>query len=242
MRNIKLVLEYDGSKYYGWQWQPRGRTIQGELQRSLQKLLQESTKVIAAGRTDSGVHALGQVVNFKTENTLDVPSIRLGINSYLPGDVRVLSAVQVHDTFHARFDARSRVYRYVISKRPRAVGRQYAWYCKYLLEVAEMKRASSHLLGSHRFTAFSRVIEEEPHYLCEVYSLCWKETNDEIEMEICANRFLHHMVRLIVGTMVEVGRGKLTPGRVQEILASGSRKDAGSAVPPQGLFLVSVNY
>jgi tRNA pseudouridine38-40 synthase len=242
MRNIKLTLEYDGTDFCGLQWQPKGRTIQGSLQSSLKKLLQESPTVIAAGRTDAGVHALGQVVNFKTENNLDLNSIRLGLNSFLPKDITIIEAEEVDEKFHARHDAVKRTYRYVISTRPRAVGRQYCWHCKYGLDLDKIRKATEYLIGAHVFTAFSKTIEGEIHYLCKVESAVWKATDDEIIFEICANRFLHNMVRIIVGTMVDVGRGKLTPVEIKNILESRDRDRAGSTAPPQGLFLVKVYY
>lgn len=242
MRNIKLTLEYDGTDFCGWQWQPKGRTVQGTLQSSLKKLLQESPTVIAAGRTDAGVHALGQVVNFKTKSILDLNSIRLGLNSFLPRDVTILEAEEEDEKFNARFDAVKRMYRYVITKRPRAVGRQYSWYCKFNLDLDKIKNASEFLIGEHVFSAFSRADDEETHYLCNVESVQWQETKDEIILEICANRFLHNMVRIIIGTMVEVGRGRLAPEEIKEILKTRDRNRIGFTVPPQGLFLIKVYY
>lgn len=242
MRNIKLVIEYDGTDFLGWQWQPEGRTVQRELQSALKQLLQDTPKVYAAGRTDSGVHALGQVVNFKTGQRLDLHAIQAGLNSYLPSDVRVLSAVKVDERFHARFSAVGRVYRYVISKRQRAVARQYSWFCKYELDVSLMKEASQFLLGTHNFQAFSKRNEEESHYLSRVERLHWEDAGDELVMEIEANRFLHNMVRIIVGNMVDVGRGRLSPVKLREILENGERMHAAVKTPPHGLSLVKVNY
>lgn len=242
MRNVKLTLEYDGTDFCGWQWQPKGRTVQGTLLSSLKKLLQESPTVIASGRTDAGVHALGQVVNFKTENNLSLSSIRLGLNSFLPSDISILEAEEVDEEFDARRDAVKRKYQYVISRRRRAVGRQYSWHCKYELDLNEIKKATEYLIGEHAFTAFAKVNEEEPHYLCNVENALWKETENKIVFEICANRFLHNMVRIIVGTMVEVGRGKLAPVQIKNILQSRDRDRAGFTAPPQGLFLVKVYY
>lgn len=241
-RNIKLILEYDGANFSGWQWQPKDRTVQATLQHAVSKLLQEMPKIYAAGRTDSGVHALGQVANFKTASDLDLIAIRLGLNSYLPPDAVVLKAEEVDDAFHARYSAVKRVYRYVISKRFRAITRNYSWFCKYALDVELMRAASGHLIGEHVFTAFCRESEEEPHYLSKVESLEWTETEDAVMLQICANRFLHSMVRIIVGTMVDVGRGRLKPDEVKNILDSRDRNRAGFSVPPQGLFLERVYY
>ncbi|MFQ5676508.1 MAG: tRNA pseudouridine(38-40) synthase TruA [bacterium] len=242
MRNIKLVLEYDGTDFCGWQVQPDKRTVQGVLQDATRDLFQESVKIIGAGRTDAGVHALAQVANFETSSVLTLNAINQGLNTYLPSDVRVVKAEEVADKFHSRFDAVRRTYRYVISKRPRAIERQYGWFCKYKLKVTRLKEASEFLLGSHVFEAFSKISEDENHYLCDVESASWRETEENLIFAITANRFLHKMVRIIVGTLVDVGRGKLSPADVREILDSGDRKRAGFAAPPQGLFLVSVDY
>jgi tRNA pseudouridine38-40 synthase len=242
MRNIKLIIEYDGSDFLGWQQQIEGRTIQGELVKALFTLSHESPTIYAAGRTDSGVHALGQVANFKLNNLLTVESIKKGLNFYLPRDIQVIAAEEVDDNFHARFSATSREYRYCIVRRVKAIGRNYCWFCKYKLDLEKIKQASEYLLGEHVFSAFSKQSEEETHYLSNVKYIDWRDENEKIIMEICANRFLHNMVRIIVGTMVQVGRGKLQPEDVQKILKNGRREDAGFTVPPNGLFLSKINY
>jgi len=242
MRNIKLVIEYDGTDFIGWQQQLEGRTIQGELIAALQNLLQESPVIYGAGRTDAGVHALEQVANFKTESALAGSSIKNGLNFYLPRDIHVIAAEDVDHDFHARFSAKSREYRYCIARRMKAIGRQYAWFCKYNLDLGKIKQASEYLVGEHMFSAFSKQNEEEKHYLSDVKQIEWRENGEEIIMQICANRFLHNMVRIIVGTMVQVGRGKLQPTDIRNILKSGKREDAGFTVPPYGLFLCKINY
>lgn len=242
MRNIKLLLEYDGTDFCGWQWQPKGRSVQRTLQDALKQLLQEEVSVVAAGRTDAGVHALGQVVNFKTDSSLDLDSIRLGVNNYLPNEVVVIEAAEVAADFHARFDAVKREYRYVISKRQRAIARQFSWYCRYDLNLERIRAASRAIIGEHAFTAFCKAREDEAHYLCRVEAIEWQETEDEVILEICANRFLHHMVRILVGTFVEVGRGKMQPDKVKQILDFEDRDQAGPAAPSQGLFLVKIYY
>lgn len=242
MRNIKLTLEYDGTDFSGWQWQPRLRTVQGTLQQALAEILETSPTVLAAGRTDAGVHALGQVVNFKTESTLGAETFKNALNDHLPRDVVVLESTEVAESFHARYDAVRRTYRYVISRRHRAVGRQYAWYCKFPLDVGRMREAAAPLMGEHVFAAFSKASEDEPHFRCCVEDIRWEETEDEVVFTISANRFLHNMVRILVGTLVEVGRGRLRPEEVEEILASEDRSRAGFTVPAHGLFLQQVDY
>jgi len=242
MKNIKIVLEYDGTDFCGWQLQPKDRTVQGVLQSSLKQLLQESPTVHASGRTDAGVHALGQVANFKTKTKLPLDSIQNGVNSYLPTDVRVLSVEEAGEEFHSRYDAVKRTYRYVIARKTLAVGRQYSWFCKYKLDLGKIRSASEFLIGKHSFEAFAKLNEEEKHYLCNVESVRWQESEEDFSFTISANRFLHHMIRIIVGTMIDVGRGKLLPGDIKDMLASGDRKRAGSVVSAHGLFLVRVDY
>ncbi len=242
MRNIKLVIEYDGTDYIGWQQQLEDRTVQGELIKALQNLSQESPTIYGAGRTDSGVHALAQVANFNTGSSLSEDQIKNGLNYYLPLDIQVISAEEVDDKFHARFSAKSREYRYHIAQRMKAIGRNYSWFCKYKLDLDKIKQASEYLVGQHVFSAFSKYSEEEKHYLSDVKYIEWHDEDYEIVMEICANRFLHNMVRIIVGAMVEVGRGKLQPIDIQKILTSGKRGNVGSTVPPHGLFLCKINY
>lgn len=242
MRNIKLLIEYDGTEFEGWQWQPKGRTVEAVLRRSLNQLLQEQSKVLAAGRTDSGVHALGQVANFKTGSELKLRQMRDGLNYYLPHDVRILEVDEVADEFHARYSAKSRLYRYVISRHQQAIGRQYVWFYKHDTDLSSMNQAAGFLLGQHSFRAFSRTNPDEVHYLCHVEDAGWRESEDRIIFEIKANRFLHNMVRIIVGTLLEIGRGKSTPEIVLKMLQDGDKTLAGSAVPSKGLFLVKVDY
>ena len=159
-----MVLEYDGTDFCGWQLQPKDRTVQGVLQSSLKQLLRESRTVHASGRTDAGVHALGQVANFKTKTKLTLDSIQNGVNSYLPADVRVLSVEEAGEEFHSRYDAVKRTYRYVIARKRLAVGRQYSWFCKYKLDLSKIRSASEFLIGKHSFAAFAKLNEEEKHY------------------------------------------------------------------------------
>ncbi|TDI82349.1 MAG: tRNA pseudouridine(38-40) synthase TruA [Caldithrix sp.] len=242
MRNIKIILEYDGTDFCGWQLQPKERTVQGVLESSLKQLLQELPVIHASGRTDAGVHALAQVANFKTESELTVVSIQNGVNSYLPADVRVLCVEEADEAFHSRYDAVKRTYRYIVGKKAKAVGRHYSWFCNYKLDIRKLRQASECLIGEHSFEAFAKLNQKEKHYLCNVESVRWEESEENLSFIISANRYLHHMVRILLGTMIDVGRGKLLPGDVQDILASMDRRRAGSAAPAHGLFLVRVDY
>jgi len=242
MRNVKLLIEYDGTDFLGWQWQPKGRTVEGVLKSSLQSLLQTQPKLYGSGRTDSGVHALAQAANFKTTSDLSNEQLRDGLNYYLPSDIRILSAEDVADDFHARHSAKGRLYRYVISKYQRAIGRQYAWYYKPKLDVDSMNHAAELLLGRHSFKAFARENPNEQHYLCDIEQAGWRTKSDQLMFEIKANRFLHNMVRIIVGTLLEIGRGKTSPDVVSKMLNNEDKASAGMVVPPHGLFLVRVEF
>jgi tRNA pseudouridine38-40 synthase len=242
MRTIKLTLEYDGTNFYGWQYQPNLRTVQGEIERGLKSLLQETVTVIGSGRTDAGVHASGQVAHFRTHSLLPLESIRLGLNALTHDDLVVLGAEEVSADFHARYSATRRWYRYKISLRQRAIGRHYAWFCKYPLDLTAIREASQLLIGEHDFEAFCQAGAETPHFLSRVEEISWTEQDDTIVFDIVANRFLHNMVRIIVGTMVMVGRGKLTPADVADILEKRDRKLAGFTVPAHGLCLMKVYY
>lgn len=242
MRKIKLTLEYDGTNFYGWQFQPNLRTVQGELEQALASLLQEQVNVIGSGRTDAGVHARGQVAHVQTRSLLPTESIRLGLNTLTHDDLVVLQVEDVDPDFHARYSATRRWYRYTISLRRRALGRHYSWYCKYALNLDAMRQASSHLIGEHDFESFCQAGAETPHFLSRVERIEWTQEDDVLNFDIVANRFLHNMVRIIVGTMVQVGRGKLTPADVAEILVRRDRTAAGFTVPAQGLCLMQVAY
>ncbi len=242
MLNLKLTLEYDGSKFYGWQYQPRLRTVQGEVERALEVLLREKVHVNVAGRTDAGVHALGQICNFKTHVAVDPNTIPRSLNGILSHDVVVKRVEPVPLEFHARYDALSRQYCYVISRYPVAVGRGYAFFSKFPLDLELVKQASQHLLGEHNFRAFCSGATEDPHYLSFVEELAWEDHGDKIVMRIRANRFLRSMVRVIVGSLLQVGRGKMPPEDIAKILAQQNRVDAGATAKPHGLFLEKVFY
>lgn len=241
-RNIKLTLEYDGTKFCGWQKQVNDRTVQEEVERSLSMLTGETVKVNAAGRTDSGVHAYGQVVNIKTQSELPLSTFVRGGNTRLPFDVRIINAELVDADFHARYSATRRHYCYYISNRQRALGRCYSWYYWNDLDLESMRKATEFILGPRNFKSFCQKNALVNHYVCHVYKARWIEHDDYIRFEICANRFLHNMVRTLVGTMVQVGSGKQPPERMREILAAQDRSCAGDTAPALGLFLVKVDY
>lgn len=242
MRNIKLILEYDGTNFVGWQSQTNGRNIQDEIIKVLGQVLQEPITLIGAGRTDSGVHARGQVANFKTSSMLGVSSILNALNGTLPEDIYVHSAEQVDDKFHARFDAKERTYRYYIALKPTSIGRQYQWYVKYDLDLNTMNRVAQQILGEHDFESFAKAEALVPHHRCTIFKSEWTKTSGMMIYEVRANRFLHGMVRALVGTMVDIGRGYIPLTQFQDIVAAKDRRKAGMAVPSSGLFLEEIKY
>jgi len=242
LRNIKLTIEYDGTDFCGWQIQASDRTVQEEIERSMSMLIDSPVRITGAGRTDSGVHALAQAANFKTDSELPLDVFVRGGNSRLPHDVRIVSAEEVADDFSARYSAKSRLYRYVITKRQKAVGRRYCWYYWNPLNIEKMNAACTAILGTQDFQSFCQAKAEVDHYLCDVHYAFWRETKDELVFEIRANRFLHNMVRILVGTMVEIGDARLQSSTMVEILAARNRAAAGATAPAPGLFLVEIEY
>jgi tRNA pseudouridine38-40 synthase len=276
MRNVRLTLSYDGSEFVGWQIQPNGRSVQQVLEAAIHGLTGESVRVLAAGRTDSGVHALGQVANFRTASAIPPDQIRRGLQSFLPDDVVIRAAADVPPEFHATYSARSKRYRYVILNSPIAqpMLRRYVWRTHRPLDIVRMQAAAGDLLGTHDFRCFEsqwpnkatsvRTVLEAHLGHCPVWPV-WGDaammdamtdpmadetppggSNDSagpfLWFDIAADGFLYNMVRAIVGTLVEIGRGRWEPDRLRQIIAAGERSQAGATAPPQGLYLVRVDY
>ena len=242
MRTIKLVLEYDGTDFSGWQFQTNGRSVQGVLEQALNTLLQEPTRVIGAGRTDAGVHARGQVCHFTTGNAMEARAMFGGMNALLPNDVVVRAVEDVEADFHARFRARERTYRYHITQVPAAIERHTRWYVGHPLDVEAMQRCAESLCGEHDFQSFCKSDTSVKNFRCTVTGAAWRKSGNDVVFEISANRFLYGMVRALVGTMVDVGRGHKSENDFSEILSSKDRARASSAAPPGGLVLESVTY
>jgi tRNA pseudouridine38-40 synthase len=245
MRTIKLTMEYDGTRYRGWQVQAIGATIQGTLEEKLNLLTGEKIHVAASGRTDAGVHALEQVAHFSTQCPLAVRSIRKALNSLLPHDILIKKVVEVGEDFHARKQARSKIYEYrILNRNLRSVfHRGYAWHVPQALDLEEMKKAAEYLVGEHDFSAFRSVGTPTRTAVRRVVRAEWKKgRNGMIRFEIEANGFLKQMVRAIVGTLVEVGKGKINSQGFQKALLSRERKEAGPTAPAHGLFLKKVKY
>lgn len=243
-KNFKLVIEYDGTAYCGWQRQPGRPTIQGELEDRLQRMTQSPVTLHGSGRTDAGVHALGQTAHFKSRTRLSPEDLQKGLNSLLPADIAVHACHEVPLTFHARFDSRWKCYRYRILNQPvrRAVGHRYAWHIHHPLDVAAMTAAARHLVGQYDFKSFESSGSPRAHTVREVTEAVWREAGGHLEFDIRANGFLRGMVRNIVGTLVAVGMGKWAPEALPDLLQAADRRLAPATAPARGLFLVHVQY
>ena len=244
-KTFKLIIEYDGSGFHGWQRQKKDRTVQETIEKALTVMTREKVTVIGSGRTDAGVHALGQVASFKTRSRLNADVFFNGLNSLLPDDVVIHTCDRMPRTFHARFDVTSKRYRYHILNRTlaAAIGRQFIWSIRKPLDTTAMAEAAGTLLGTHDFKAFEGTGSPRDHTLRTVTESSLKATGDgNLTYDIQANGFLRFMVRNIMGTLVEVGRGKISAQDVTKILQSKDRSRAGATAPPQGLFLIDVTY
>ncbi|MBS3918039.1 MAG: tRNA pseudouridine(38-40) synthase TruA [Deltaproteobacteria bacterium] len=245
MRTIKLLIEYDGTNYLGWQVQAKGLTIQGMIEEKLKLLTGEGVCLIGSGRTDAGAHAFGQVAHFKVQNRMDAGTIQKAINSLLPPDIVIKKAEEVEENFHARKQARSKIYEYRILNRPiRSVfHRGYAWHIPQKSDWEEVKKATQKLVGEHDFSSFRSTGTPTKTAVRKIFRAEWKKGRDGLmRFEIEASGFLKQMVRAIVGTLVEVGRGKIDADEFQKILESKDRKKAGPTAPAHGLFLKEVKY
>lgn len=245
MPRLKLTLEYDGTEYVGWQTQPNGRAIQEVVEAALGELLGAPTSVAAAGRTDAGVHALGQVVAFSTARSLPLKAYTAGLNGHLPPDIAVVAAEEVPEAFDPRRWARGKRYRYLISnRRTRSpLRRRTHWEVFAPLDVEAMRRAGAALIGRHDFSAFRAADCEAAHPVRELRSLAIRgEAGGVVEVEVEGTAFLKHMVRTIAGTLVEVGKGRQRPEWTGEVLASRDRTRAGPTAPAHGLTLMEVRY
>ncbi|MCJ7747069.1 MAG: tRNA pseudouridine(38-40) synthase TruA [Desulfobacterales bacterium] len=245
MRNIRLLIEYNGTNYQGWQVQPKGPTIQGMVEEKLALITGEAVHLIGSGRTDSGVHAFGQVANFKTKSQLNIHSIQKALNSLLPPDIMIRRAEEVEEGFDARKQSKSKVYEYRILNRElrSAFDHEYAWHIPQKLDFEEMRKATRILIGEHDFSSFRSVGSPTRTAIRRVIRAEWKRGRDGfIRFEVEANGFLKQMVRAMVGTLVEVGKGKIDSEEFRKILDSRNRKEAGPTAPAHGLFLKEVKY
>ena len=244
MRHIRLVVEYDGSDLHGWQRQQGQPTVQQHLEDALAQLLQHEVRVSGASRTDAGVHARGQVASFRTEKPIPLHGIRRGLNSLLPEAIAVRSATEVAEEFHPRFSATGKHYRYTILTSPDRSPRwrTRAWHHPEPLEVHPMIAASRALIGEHDFAAFRAAGCTAKTTMRRVDSITFTRIGELLEVDVRGNAFLRMMVRILVGTLAEVGTGRLSVAQVAEILASKDRTKAGKTAPAHGLELLAVHY
>lgn len=244
MRNIKLLLSYDGTGFSGWQRQPDRRTVQQVLEEAIGRLTGVVPSTNASGRTDAGVHALGQVVHFFTVSQHTPEVFVKALNATLPPDVRIKGAWEVAQSFHATLDAKAKLYHYVIDNGQVADPFQtrYAWHVYQALDVAAMQAAAQVLKGRHDFHSFETHWPNRTSSVRTITHVAVNRMNDVVWIDVEADGFLYNMVRSIAGTLVEVGKGKWPVTKVAEIVAAEDRREAGPTAPPQGLFLVRVRY
>lgn len=244
MRHIRLVVEYDGTSLCGWQRQSNGPTVQGHLEAALAQLLQHAVTVTGASRTDAGVHARGQVASFRTERTIPLHGVRRGLNSLLPEAIAIREATEVGDDFHPRFSATGKHYRYTVLARPDRSPRwrDRAWHVPEPLALDAMREAAALLLGEHDFAAFRAAGCTANTTIRRIDTIDVVAGDELLTLEVRGNAFLRNMVRIVAGTLVEVGRGRLTPAQVREILESRDRTRAGITAPAHGLELIEVRY
>jgi tRNA pseudouridine38-40 synthase len=241
---FKIILEYDGTAYAGWQRQPNQPTIQEAVEAAIRSVSQTAIPVIAAGRTDAGVHALGQVASFATEKFLSPVEWLRALNATLPEDISARSVERADDGFHARYSAVRKFYAYRILYRPErsALERTRAWHLYGKLDLDAMREAAAHLVGKYDFSSFQGHPTDVENPICDLQRLEIVRDQDIVRVELEADRFLKQMVRAMVGTLVEVGRGKRKPGEMKQILEAKDRRAAGYTAPAHGLYLVRVDY
>ncbi len=240
----RLLIEYDGAGFNGWQRQPGVPTVQEALETALATALRTPTAVVGSGRTDAGVHARGQVAHFETEEALDPHRLRGALHGLLPATIAVHEVLPAPDSFHARYDATARCYHYYVATGPVALERGFRVPLYPAPDFRRMNAAASALLGTHDFDAFCRTQSETINRICTVEEAAWHEESlpGAWHFRIVANRFLHGMVRAIVGTLLEIGRGKREERAIHGILASRDRRAAGPAAAARGLVLEAVRY
>ena len=245
MRNIKLTIEYDGKDFNGWQKQPDKLNIQGTIEKAIEQITGEAVDLNASGRTDRGVHALGQVANFKTNSNLPIEKFPIALNSNLKKSIRIKQAEEVEENFHSRLSCKRKTYRYVInnSQYGTAIYRNLETHIPMKLDIEKMQEAVKYFVGEHDFKAFKASGTSSKSSVRTIYDAkVIQMPDDKIWIELTGSGFLYNMVRIISGTLVEVGMGKIEPKEIENIIKSQKRENAGKTLPPQGLYLVNVEY
>ena len=235
MRNIKLTIEYDGKDFAGWQKQPNKLNIQGEIERAIESITGEKVNLIASGRTDAGVHALAQVANFKTNSKIEIDKIPIAINSKLKRSIRIQNAEEVDENFNSRYNCKRKTYRYIIdnSKYGTAIYRNISYHMSIKLDVEEMKKAIKYFEGEHDFKAFKSSGTSSKSSVRTIYTANILTEGNNIGIELTGNGFLYNMVRIISGTLVDVGLGKINADDIPSIIEGKDRTKAGKTLPPQ---------
>lgn len=244
MKRVKLTVAYDGTGYCGWQVQPNGITVEAVLNKALRKLTGEDITVIGASRTDSGVHAMGNVAVFDTNTSIPTERIAMALNQRLPEDIMIVKSEEVSSDFHPRYGNIKKTYEYHIvnTRTPMPTKRLYNYFVSYDLDIEKMREAAGYLVGEHDFVSFCNVRTDVENTVRTIYSLDILKKGEEITVRIKGNGFLYNMVRIIVGTLIRVGRGFYEPEEVKRILEAKERTAAGVTAPPQGLFLMEIEY
>jgi len=244
MRNIKLLIEYDGTRYSGWQKQPNAMTIQENIEKAIKKITSEECTLIGSGRTDRGVHARGQVANFHTNSKIPSDRFKDALNSVLEDDISIRASEEVDDSFHSRYDAKGKEYRYLIyNNRIRSpIHRNYSYHVPYKLDIELMNKASKAFIGEHDFLGFMSSGSNVKSTVRTIYNISLKKNDDLIEIKVAGNGFLYNMVRIVAGTLVEIGNSRIDLNEVDDIITSKDRNKAGHTAPPHGLYLEKVFY
>jgi tRNA pseudouridine38-40 synthase len=242
LKNYKLIIQYDGTNYSGWQIQKNSISIQQKITEVIGTLLKDKINLIGSGRTDSGVHAIGQAANFRTETAIDIYRFKHSLNSMLPSDIVVTKMDEVDSEFHARFDAKKRTYLYLITQSRSPFYKNYSYFYPRKIDIEKLNFLSKIFLGEKDFTSFSRKNSEIENKDCNVYKAFWRKKGELILFSIQASRYLHGMVRTIVGTLLIAQDQNNPENFIQDIFNSEDREEAFEAVPAKGLFLYKVEY
>ena len=245
MRNIKLTIEYDGKEFGGWQKQPNKLNIQGTIERAIEEITGEQIELNASGRTDSGVHSLGQVANFKTNSSIPIEKIPIAINTKLKKSIRIIKAEEVEERFHSRLSCKKKTYRYIINNNETAsaIYRNLEYHIPQKLDIDKMIQAIKYFEGEHDFKAFKASGTSSKSSVRTIFKAdIYQQKDNRLWIELTGNGFLYNMVRIIVGTLVDVGLGKIKPEEISKIISEGKRENAGKTVPPNGLYLLKVEY
>ena len=244
MRKIKLIIEYDGSKYHGWQSQENALSVQEVLAKAIKKLTGEDIMPDGAGRTDAGVHAYGQVASFVTSSFIPAERFTPALNSYLPNNVSIIASKEAEDDFHARFSAKGKYYRYIIINRPQksALWADRAWHVREILDFDAMEKAAQYFLGHHSFKAYCASGHSLKTFDRTIFHSQWHRDGELLIYDTKGDGFLYNMVRIMIGTMVDIGKGRYGPGIIEEAIRNEKRNSIGVTAPPVGLYLVEVFY